>query len=80
MECEPLSRRVLRDRSGAKLKTTTPAVSMATYGGGSEGVWLSKLNMAVRFFQANLNHANQAQNLFYQSLTERGIGLTIVAE
>ncbi|XP_072766218.1 uncharacterized protein [Anoplolepis gracilipes] len=36
--------------------------------------------MAVRFLQANLNHASQAQNLFYQSLAERGIGLAIVAE
>lgn len=36
--------------------------------------------MAVKFLQANLNHANQAQNLFYQSLIERGIGLAIVAE
>lgn len=36
--------------------------------------------MAIKFLQANLNHASQAQNLFYQNLAKRGVGLAIVAE
>lgn len=36
--------------------------------------------MVVRFLQANLNHACQAQHLFLQSLAERGVGLALVAE
>lgn len=36
--------------------------------------------MSIKLLQANLNHTRQAQNLFYQSLAERGIGLAIVAE
>lgn len=35
--------------------------------------------MAVKLLQANL-HATQTQHLFWQSLCERGIGLTIVTE
>jgi len=36
--------------------------------------------MTVKLLQANLNHACQVQNLFLQSLAERGIGLAVVAE
>lgn len=36
--------------------------------------------MNVKLLQTNLNHARQTQNLFCNTLRERGIGLAIVAE
>lgn len=36
--------------------------------------------MTHRFFQANLNHARGAQDLFVQSFAKRSYGLRVAAE